>query len=45
MADESRRTFVKIASAATVGHAIGFAQSPIGGASKSIDTAVLSIGL
>jgi len=44
MADESRRTFVKIASAATVGHAIGFAQSPIGGASKSIDTAVLSIG-
>ena len=43
MAEESRRTFVKIAGAAAVGKAIGFAQWPAAAVSKSIDTPVLSI--
>jgi len=43
LGEESRRTFVKIAGAATVSHVIGFAQSAVGAAAKSVDTAVLSI--
>jgi pimeloyl-ACP methyl ester carboxylesterase len=43
LAEESRRTFVKIAGAATVGHAIGFAPSAAAATAKSVDTPVLSI--